>query len=318
MMIYDIPPHTLLCSAEHSPHSHQIVPGGNYHSGQYATQVSSSMTHFEYPPIPPSDPSSFHYTNTNDSVGYFSQLSVDSHYCSPLDGQHQQSLLVISDPSGYSRCDGSYDQFDGVAQHSIVPIPPSSSSSELGNALVEVHALETQQIGRAPIVLPSLPVSTQPAPKHESNESTMGLATVKTEYVTTTVGQPFSPMMPLGHSPSLSSDRAPYIKGEEQEQRRVGSSSMQRPSSPLHGHGSLRHRQQHTDSFRVVQDPAAYPGFAPTKVRSYLVIAYSCSNKYRGIPRHRPYPFQVRSHIPPGRRSRRRSRPPIWGHRHRA
>ena len=308
-MSNDILLRTLSCSAEHSPRSHQMVPGGNYHSGQYATQVSST-TRFEYPP---SDPTPFHHTNTYDSVGYF---SVDGHYCSPLDGQHQQSL--ISDPSGYLRGDGSYDQFDGVAQHSIVAIPPSSSSSELGNALVEVHAPESQQMGRASIALPSLPVSTQPAPKHESNESTVGLTTVKTEYGTTAIGQPFSPMTPLGHSPSLSSDRAPYIKEEEQEQRRVGNSSMQRPSSPLHGHGSLRHRQQHTDSFRVVQDPAAYPGFAPTKVRSYLAIAYSCSNKYRGIPRHRPYLFQVRSHIPPGRHSRRRSRPPIRGHRHRA
>lgn len=292
--------------AEHSPPSHQIVPGGgNYHSGQYATQVSSSTTRFEYPP---SDPTPFHHTNTYDSVGYF---SVDGHYCSALDGQHQQSLL--SDPSAYSRCNGSYDQFDGVAQHSIVSIPPSSSS-ELGNALVEVHAPE----GRTSIALPSLPVSAQPAPKHESNESTVGLTTVKTEYGTTTIGQPFSPMTPLDHSPSLSSDRAPYIKEEEQEQRRVGNSSMQRPSSPLHGHSSLHHRQQHTDSFRVVQDPAAYPGFAPTKVRPYLAIAYSCSIKYRGIPRHRPYPFQVRSHIHPGRPSRRRSRPPIRGHRRRA
>lgn len=295
-------------TADHSPRSHQIVPGGNYHGGQYATHVSSTTTRFEYPP---SDPTPFQHT-TYDSVGYF---SVDGHYCSPLDGQHQQSL--ISDPSGYSRCDGSFDQFDGVAQHSIVSIPPSSSSSELGNALLEVRAPETQQVGRTSIALPSLPVSTQPAPKHESSENGAGLTTVKTEYGTTASGQSFSPMTPLDHSPSLTSDRVPYIKEEEQEQRHVGNSSMQRPSSPLHGHGSLRHRQHALDSFRLVQDPAAYPGFAPSKVRSYLAIAYSCSTKYRGIPRHRPYPFQVRSHIPPGRLSRRRSRPPIREHQHR-
>ena len=43
----------LLLTAKRSPRSHQIVPGGNYHSMQYATYVSSissTNTRFKYPP----------------------------------------------------------------------------------------------------------------------------------------------------------------------------------------------------------------------------------------------------------------------------
>ena len=38
---YPVSNDILLCTAEHSPRSHQIVPGGNHHSEQYATHVSS-------------------------------------------------------------------------------------------------------------------------------------------------------------------------------------------------------------------------------------------------------------------------------------
>ena len=298
--------------------SPQIVPGScsTYPSGHYATQASSTVTRYEYPPSDHT-PSGFHHT-TYDPTGYF---TADGHYCPPLDGQHQQGL--VSDPSGYLRCDDSFDHYDAVTQHSVLSIPPSSSSSELGNALVEIHPSEPQQ-GRASIALPTLPLSSQTAPKHDSSETAVGLISVKTEYGTAAGGQRFSPMTPL-NSPSLTSDHAPpYIKEEEQEQHHVGNSSMPRSSSPLHGHGSLRHRQRTLDSFRVVQDPAAYPEFAPsTKVRSCLMKAYSCSSKYRGIPCHHPYPFLVRSRrTPPARggllRSPRRSRPPTRVHPRRA
>jgi len=240
-----------------------IIPGScsTYPSGQYATQAASStVTRYEYPP---SDPPPFHHT-TYDPTGYF---TADGHYCPPLDGQHQQSL--VSDPSGYLRCDDSFDHYDAVTQHSVLSIPPSSSSSELGNALVEIRPPEPQQ-GRASIALPTLPLSSHAAPKHDSSETAVGLISVKAEYGAAAGGQSFSPMTPL-NSPSLTSDHAPpYIKEEEQEQHHVGNSSMPRPSSPLHGHGSLRHRQRTLDSFRVVQDPAAYPEFAPSTKRHPL------------------------------------------------
>jgi hypothetical protein len=130
---------------------------------------------------------------------------------------------------------------------------------------------EPQSTGRTPISLPSLPLPAQTVPKLEPSEGAIGLNPVKTEYGATASGQPFSPMTPLG-SPSLTGDHAPYMKEEEQEPLHVGTSSMPRASTPLHGHSSLRHHRPHTfDSFRLVQDPAAYPGFAPsTKVRSCL------------------------------------------------
>ncbi|KAF8477677.1 hypothetical protein DFH94DRAFT_846064 [Russula ochroleuca] len=55
-------------------------------------------------------------------------------------------------------------------------------------------------------------------------------------------------------------DHAPYTK-EDQEQLHVGT-SMPRASTLLHGHGSLHHGQYTLDSFRLVQDLAAYPGFS--------------------------------------------------------
>ena len=128
-------------------------------------------------------------------MGYF---SVNGHNCLLLDGQHQPSL--VPDPSC---CNGSVGQFDTIARDSILLIPPSSSSSELGNAVLEVRAPETQQVGGTSIALPCLPVSTQPAPKHKSSENAVGKTTIKTEYGTTASGRPFLLMMPLDHSPNL-------------------------------------------------------------------------------------------------------------------
>jgi hypothetical protein len=184
----------------------------------------------------------------------------------PLGSQHQQNL--VSDPSVYLRCGDSFDHYETVTQHTVLPIPPSSGSSELGNALVDMSTPEPQSTTRSSISLPSLPLSSQPAPKQEPSEGVIGLNPVKTEYGATPGGQPFSPMAPLG-SPSLTGDHAPYMKEEDQEPLQVGASSIPRAPTPLHGHSSLRHRSHTHDSFRLVQDPAAFPGFAPPpKVRS--------------------------------------------------
>lgn len=184
---------------------------------------------------------------------------------------------MVSDHSAYLRCGDSFDHYESVTQHPVLPIPPSSSSSELGNALVEISNPEPQSTSRSSISLPSLP--SQPAPKREPSEGVIGLNPVKTEYGATPSGQPFSPMASLG-SPSLTGDHAPY-KEEDQEPLHVGASSMPRTSTPLHGHNSLRHRPHTHHSFSLVQDPTAFPGFAPpTKVRffrsncSLLVLIY--------------------------------------------
>jgi hypothetical protein len=243
------------------------MPGSAYHSGQCPTQPSAAVTHFEYPP---SDPTSFHHTTTYDPTGY---VNADGQYGLPLGNQHQQNL--VSDPSVYLRCDDSFDHYETATQHPTLPIPPSSGSSELGNALVDISTPEPQSTSRASISLPSLPLPSQPAIKHEPSEGAIGPNPVKIEYGATASGQPFSPMTPL-----LPGDHAPYTKEEDQEPLHVPTSSMARASTPLHGHSSLRHHRPHAlDSFRLVQDPAAYPGFAPsTKVRSCLTIAYSCSS----------------------------------------
>jgi hypothetical protein len=267
------------------------------------------VTHFEYPP---SDPTPFHHTTTYDPTGF---VNADGQYGLPLGhSQHQQNL--VSDPSVYIRCNDSFDHYETVTQHPALPVPPSSGSSELGNALVDISTPEPQSTSRSSISLPSLPLPSQPAPKLEPSEGAIGLNPVKTEYGATASGQPFSPMTPLG-SPSLTGDHASYIKEEDQEPLHVGIPSMPRTSTPLHGHSSLRHHRPHThDSFRLVQDPAAYPGFAPsTKVRSCLSIDYSCSSTYRGTRRHRPSLFLSRTPIllvrVSPRRARRRSRLPI-------
>ncbi len=278
-----------------------MAPGSAYHGGQYPAQPSAAVTHFEYPP---SDPTSFHPTTTYDPAGY---VNPDGQYGLPLGSQHQQNL--VPDPSVYLRCDDSFNHYETVTQHPALPIPPSSGSSELGNALVEISTSEPQSTSRAPISLPSLPLTSQPAPKREPSEGATGLSPVKTEYGATASGPPFSPMTPLG-SPSLTGDHVSFKKEEDQEQLHVSTSSMPRASTPLHGHSSLRHRPHPLDSFRVVHDPAAYPGFAPsTRVRSCLTIAYSYSSTYRGTRRHRPSLFLDRTRILLVRAPRRAHRP---------
>jgi hypothetical protein len=290
-----------------------MIPGSAYHSGQYPSQPSAGVAHFEYPP---SDPTSFHHNATYDPTGY---VNADGQYSLPLGSQHQQNM--VSDPSVYLRCGDSFDHYETVTQHPALPLPPSSGSSELGNALVDISTPEPQSTSRTSISLPSLPLPSQPAPKLEPSEGVIGLNPVKTEYGATASGHPFSPMTPLG-SPSFTGDHAPYMKEEDQEPLHV-TSSMPRTSTPLHGHSSLRHHRTHThDSFRVVQDPAAYPAFAPsTKVRSCLTMAYSCSSTYRGTRRHRPSLFLFRTPIllarVSPRRARRRSRLPIRERLHR-
>jgi hypothetical protein len=150
------------------------------------SQTTSTDTRSEYPP---SDPTSFQPA-TYESTGRFSADGLS------LNAQHQQSL--VSDPSTYLRYGDSIEHYDAVTQHSVMPIPPSSSSSELGNALIEIRSSERQQLGRASIALPSLPPQT--APKHDPSESAV---VVNTKFGATTIGQAFSPMTPLD-SPSLS------------------------------------------------------------------------------------------------------------------
>ncbi|KAH9995895.1 hypothetical protein BJV74DRAFT_299543 [Russula compacta] len=177
----------------------------------------------------------------------------------------------MSHPSGYLRCDDSFDRHNTVVQHPMLPLPSSSSSSELGNALGEIASPDAQTMNRALIALPGLPRASQTAHEHDSqtSESTIGHNPVKTEYDATAGGQSFSPL----NSPSVTGDHVPYTKEEDQEQMCAGTSSMPRSSPPLHGHGFLRHRQNTLESFRLVQDPAAYPGFASTgKVCSCAVL----------------------------------------------
>ncbi len=181
-----------------------------------------------------------------------------------LGSQHQQNL--VSDPPVYLHYDDSLDRYKTVTQNSALPIPPSSDSSELGNALVEISTSEPQSTSWSSISLPSLPLPSQPAPKLKPSEGVIGLNLIKNEYGATASCQPFAPMTPLG-SPSLSGNYAPYMKEEDQESPHVGTTSMPRTSTPLDS--SLGHRPHALDSLRLVQDPAAFPGFAPpTKVRS--------------------------------------------------
>jgi hypothetical protein len=153
------------------------------------------------------------------------------------------------DPTRYINADVQYsfDHYETIA-HPALPIPPASGFSELGNALVESSTSEPQSTSRSTISLPSLPLPSQPPPKHEPSEGVS--------------------------SSLLTGDYSPCMKEEGQEPLHVGTSSMPRSSTPLHGHSSLRHRPHPCDSFRqLVQDPAAFPGFAPpTKVRSCLTI----------------------------------------------
>jgi len=180
-------------------------------------------------------------------MGYF---GPDGQRNSPPGAQHQPSLI-----SGVRFDDMFGDYYDQFPQHPMPSIPPSSTSSELGNALMEITSPEPQAISRSSIALPTLPTPSHSAVKREPSEAVVGL---KNEFGAN--GQAFSPMMPLDNS-LLQGGQPPYPKEESREL------SMPRPPTPLHVHDPPRHRQQTQDSFRMVQDPAAFPEFAPAPKR---------------------------------------------------
>jgi len=169
-----------------------------------------------------------------DPMGY---VNADGQCGLPLcSHQHQQNLVL--DPSFYQRCDDFFDCYKTVTQHPTLPIPPSSGSSELGNALVDISMLEPQPMSRASISLPSPPLPSQPAPKHKPSEDEIGLNPEKRHGVTAS-SQPFSPMVPLG-SPLLTDDHAHSMR-EDQGSFHVSMSSMAHTSTPLYRHSSLYH-----------------------------------------------------------------------------
>jgi hypothetical protein len=232
--------------------------GGHYPS--YATQY------------PPSDLNmSFH---SPDYSGYF----ADGPLCSPLEGPHQHSLLPVS--SSYPAYDDCLGHYEHYAQPPAPPALPSSSSSELGHALVETPPPESQSINHGSITLPSLSMPSPSVPKHEISDTLAGLNAVKTEYASPVNGQPFSPITSL----SSLSELAPRPKEEGQDQVHGF------PSAGVPHGGRLHHRQHRQDSFRLVQDPAAYRGYTsppPSKRPPSLAIpasfAYSPS-----APMHTP------------------------------
>jgi hypothetical protein len=267
--------------AEYPPSPLQLIPDSVYQGGQYATQPPAPIR-YEYPPSDPTSFESFQQT-LYDRVGYF---MPDGQSDLPLDDQHQQSL--VSNTSGFLRYDDSFDYYDHFTQRPISSVSPSSSFSELGNALVEIPSPESQPMSRSSIALPTLPTQSHSAPKRDPSEGVVGLNLVKSEYGTTSSGQPFSPMTPL-NSPLLPNRHAPYPKEESREQQNVGSSSMPRLPTPLHWHDHLRHRQQTQDPFGMVQleDSAVYPEFVPApKVRSSVsrTLSHTHSRAEAPIP----------------------------------
>jgi len=101
----------------------------------------------------------------------------------------------MSDSSGYLRYDDSFDYYDAISQHPVLPIPPTSSFSELRNALVEVP----QPMSRTSVDLPTLP-------KHDSSKSRVA----KTEYGATANDQPFSSLPVTGN-------HVPHMKGDSEQ-----------------------------------------------------------------------------------------------------
>jgi hypothetical protein len=291
-----------LCDkTEYSPRHHQIHAGNVHQGGQYSPH-GSAATHYQYPP---SDPISFH-PHAYDTAGYF---PTDGPLCSPLEGQHQHSLVSV--PSSYSQYEDCLAHYEHYAQPPIPPVLPSSSSSELGHALVETPPPESQHINLGSIALPSLAMPSPSAPKHDPSETLVGLNLVKTEYAS---GQPFSPMASLS---TLSSELTLRPKEEPQEQVHVF------PASVPHGH--LHHRQH---ILHLVQDPAAYPVFTPPPASKVCSQPHVCPMSFmltsRGsdILLHRPSRYRGRLLIPLARvstrRFPRRYRRPISGRRHRA
>ncbi|KAI0245019.1 hypothetical protein BJV78DRAFT_1289563 [Lactifluus subvellereus] len=192
--------------AEYPPSPLQLIPDSVYQGGQYATQPPAPIR-YEYPPSDPTSFESFQQT-LYDRVGYF---MPDGQSDLPLDDQHQQSL--VSNTSGFLRYDDSFDYYDHFTQRPISSVSPSSSFSELRNALVEIPSPESQPMSRFSIALPTLPTQSHSAPKRDPSEGVVGLNLVKSEYGTTSSGQPFSPMTPL-NSPLLPNRHAPYPKEE--------------------------------------------------------------------------------------------------------
>ena len=230
-----------MTKAEFSPsHHQQINPQHGGHHPSYAT----------YSQYPPSDHTTMSF-HSPDYAGYF----ADGPLCSPLEDQHQHSLVANYSP--YDDCLGHYEHY---AQPPAPPILPSSSSSELGHALVETPPPESQPINHGSITLPSLSMPSSSVPKHELSETLAGLNAVKTEYESAVNG--FSPITSLSN---LSTELAPHPKEEDQDQVH-GFPSAGVP------HGTRLHPRQHThthDSFRLVTDPAAYRGYPsppPAKV----------------------------------------------------
>ena len=296
-----------ITKTEYSPRRHQIHAGNIHHGGHYSPH-GSAATHYEYPP---SDPISFH-SPAYDPTCYF---STDGPLCSPLEGQqHQHSLVPV--PTTYSQYDVCLAHYEHYAQPPVPPVLPSSSSSELGHALVETPPPESQHINHGSIALPSLAMPSPSAPKHNPSETLVGLNPVKTEYASGVNGQPFSPMASLS---TLTSEFSPHPKEECQEQVHVF------PTSVPHGH--LHHRQHTRDSLRLVQDPAAYPVFTPppaSKVCSpphIRLMSFILTSRGSDILLHRPSRYQrlltLRARVF-RRRFPRRSRRRITGHQHRA
>ena len=265
------------------------------------------MTHYQYPP---SDTISFHSPAYD--TGFF---STDGPLCSPLEDQHQHSLVPV--PSSYLHYDDCLPHYEHYAQPPIPPVHPSSSSSELGHALVETPPPESRPIGLGAIALPSLAM---PSPKHDPSDTLVGLNPIKTEYASGVNGQPYSPMASLSTLP-LASELVPHPKEEAQEQVHVF-------PAPVVPHGNLHHRQHTRDSFRLVQDPAAYPVFTPPSASKVCSPPHVCPMSFmltsRGsdILLHLPSRYRGRYLILLAHASRRRfprrSRHPILGRRHRA
>ncbi|KAI0298404.1 hypothetical protein B0F90DRAFT_1734227 [Multifurca ochricompacta] len=214
-----------------------------------------------YAVTPPRDSYTVHTQNQSDcpeQYGYPPQHypPVVNYSLPPYD--FAEYPKITSDSVQHQHC-GQYLPHPPAANH--YEYPPSDPAAFQHTTYDPTPSPESQPISRASIALPSLLADSPPAPKRDPSETVVGLHPVKTEYGMTTNGQLFSPMTPL-NSPPLTGKHAPYLKEESQEEVHHGGLSMPRPSTPVYPHGHLHHRQRTHESFRLVQDPAAYPGFA--------------------------------------------------------
>ncbi|KAH9973596.1 hypothetical protein BGW80DRAFT_1252136 [Lactifluus volemus] len=127
----------------HILHINSVCQGGQY--GTQPSQQTSQSTHCDYPT---SDAPSFH-PSLYGPMGYF---GPDGRRNSPPGTQHQPGLIL-----GVRFDDMFGDYYDQFTQHPMPSIPPSPTSSELGNALMEITSPEPQAISRSSIALPTLP-----------------------------------------------------------------------------------------------------------------------------------------------------------------